>query len=109
MTTLNDVPADTQMVMTEDLERLFRVAKCNPPCHACLKTIPIGGPFQLVSLDGTDEMTCGKCGRDDLRERHKQVSKEKAQVVTDRAQAKEKHRLLKRSQEQSGYSRSTRT
>lgn len=80
--TLDDVPADTILTLTKDLDRLFRFANCDPTCHACDKTIKIGTDFQLISVspkdrphkryyvdpDGpyTDEMACGKCTRADL-------------------------------------------
>ena len=109
MTTLNDVPADTKMVMTEDLDRLFRLAKCVPACHACQESIVVGDPFQLVSLDGTDEMTCDGCDRDDLRRHHKQVAKEKVKrekaLVIKREKDLAEHIAYKRSVGLGGYSR----
>ena len=68
---LEDIPADVLMTLTSELERLFRFADCNPACHACKKYIEIGDQFQLLSFDGTDEMTCAKCDRKELeRQKH---------------------------------------
>ena len=63
---LDDVPADAVMILTQELDRLFKFANCNPRCHACQKQIDIGQQFQLVSFRGMDRMTCGTCDRSGL-------------------------------------------
>ena len=69
MTTLDDIPADTLLTLTPDLNRLFDYAHCSPACHACCKAIEIGATFQLVSSEvseddvGRDEMLCSTCDR----------------------------------------------
>ncbi len=65
---LDDVPANTIMALTPELDRLFRFAKCNPTCHACKAKIEVGESFQLLSLDGKDEMLCVACDREKLIE-----------------------------------------
>ena len=58
--TLDDVPADTQMVLTAELRRLFLVAKCKPTCHSCGRTLAVGDDFSLSTIDGRDVMH-GSC------------------------------------------------
>ena len=66
--TLDDVPADTLMTLTAELDRLFKFARCNPSCHACKKSIGVGSEFQLLSFNGKDEMLCTNCDKEKLIE-----------------------------------------
>ena len=67
---IDDIPAGTDTVMTDDLIRLFKYAGCSPTiCHACATTIDVGCTFKLVSFKGTDEMCCAKHGEADLAKR----------------------------------------
>ncbi len=67
MTTLDDVKPDTIMVMTSDLDRLFKLEGCNPACHACHSAIALGEKFRLASTpDGRDVMLCDQCTMMDL-------------------------------------------
>ena len=64
--TLDDIPADTTLTLTDELDRLFKAVGCNPTCHACGHTIELGQAFMLLSLDGMDEMLCHECDREAL-------------------------------------------
>ena len=84
--TLDDVPADVIMILTVELDRLFKFAQCVPTCHVCKNKIEVGDDFQLISIsprdramprayldpDGPpmDEMACGSCTREDLNKAH---------------------------------------
>ena len=89
--TLDDVPADVEMALTGELDRLFKVARCNPTCHVCFKKIVVGDTFSLVSLDGTDQMACGRkmCGRTGLEKKAAKQAKEKQ----DRIDLEKKERV----------------
>ena len=79
MMTLDDIEPDTIIILTEELQRLFRFAECDPACHACEKHIDIGENFQLAThtpktyrgeLEGDGEsrdvMLCSTCTVVDL-------------------------------------------
>ena len=70
--TLDDVPADTLMALTDELDRLFKFAGCNPACHVCGRKISVKGRFRLVSYRGEDRMTCARstCTRAGLERKH---------------------------------------
>lgn len=76
--TLDDVPADKIMTLTDELNRLFKAAGCKPQCHACGVEIEIGAEFQLLSFYGTDEMLCHKCKREELEERRREEERQEA-------------------------------
>lgn len=81
--TLDDVPADVELILTTELDRLFKVAKCNPMCHVCFNKISVGTIFSLVSLDGTDQMACARktCGRTGLEKQAEKRAKEKQDKI----------------------------
>ena len=66
------IPPSTDTVMTAELQRLFRYAKCDPACHACGKKILPGEVFKLHPHRPVrdwiliDEMLCANCGEPDL-------------------------------------------
>ena len=62
-TSLDDIPADVLITMTDELERLFRAGGCNPTCHVCNKRLAIGRHFTLMSLNKRDEMVGDCCTR----------------------------------------------
>jgi len=85
MISLEDLPADTTIMMTDELIRLFRFAKCEPTCHACEKALPVGVEFRLMTAPARplrpsiilpsgrrteqefiDEMVCSTCGLTEL-------------------------------------------
>lgn len=66
--TLDNIPADTLMTLTAELDRLFKFAHCKPSCHACRKPIEVGSAFQLLSFKGKDEMLCTNCDKEKLIE-----------------------------------------
>ncbi len=68
--TLDDIPADVPFDMTDDLVRLFRIADCDPACHACLNQIKVGDSFELAAgFDDQDHMLCGECTIQDYERR----------------------------------------
>ena len=66
--TLDDIPADRVIILSTEMDNLFKAAYCRPTCHVCHKEINLGDEFQLVSYLGHDQMTCTKdiCGRSGL-------------------------------------------
>ena len=79
MVTLDDIPADVEMALTVELDRLFKIAGCRPMCYVCFNKIKLGDTFSLVALDGTDQMACAKtrCGRKGLEKKAEREGKEK--------------------------------
>ena len=77
--TLDDIPADVEMALTAELDRLFKVAGCRPTCHVCFHKLAIGDAFSLVALNGTDQMACARaqCGRKGLEKKAEREVKEK--------------------------------
>ena len=65
---LDAIPADVIMELTPELDRAFKVARCKPACHACKAKIEVRESFQLLSLEGKDEMLCATCDREKLIE-----------------------------------------
>ena len=55
--TLDDIPADVEMVLAEGMQRLFRAAGCDPACHVCGEHIQLGEGFGLFTIlkQGLDE------------------------------------------------------
>lgn len=58
--------------LSTDLDRLFRVAGCEPKCHIDGKEITIGDRFRLkpIARKGDEEasvMICNACGTEDKR------------------------------------------
>ena len=64
--TLDDIPADTPLILTRLAERLFKVAGCNPACHACKVDLKLGDEYKLLTHADRDVMLCGKCTGADL-------------------------------------------
>ena len=91
--TLDDVPADKIMVLTEELDRLFKAAGCKPTCHACRKGILVEREFQILSFYGIDEMLCHKCNREKLEKRRRTEEARKAASDLLRAEHVEKYGL----------------
>lgn len=53
--TLDDVPPDVTVVLTDELVRLFKAAGCSPPkCHACYQEIKVGDRFKLAAHEARD-------------------------------------------------------
>ncbi len=85
MTDINDIPADVNILMTEDLSRAFNLCGCEPECHCCGDSIEIGMIFKLAyiksygefsvtyhtgekykNISEEDEMLCDRCTDHDL-------------------------------------------
>lgn len=103
---IDDIPANEVIVMTEIMERLFKVANCDPACHCCRETIEVGAKFKLSTAmvrtsynapslkSERDIMLCDNCDTDKL------IAREKRD-----------HRALlkwRRENPRAGYSRPTR-
>lgn len=48
--TIENIPANELVVMTEAMHRLFTVGGCDPTCHGCHKKLKIGKPFKLAEI-----------------------------------------------------------
>ena len=75
MSTLDDVMAGVDTLMTDQLKRLFLAAGCDPTCHCCGRKLKLGSTFKLVPWKGTDEMCCEKCSARQLANRDKRVER----------------------------------
>ena len=64
--TLDDIPADTLLILTRLAEKLFKVAGCDPACHACEVDLKLGDEYKLATHEERDVMLCGKCTPADL-------------------------------------------
>lgn len=82
MESLEEIKPSKDTVMTTELIRIFAAAGCAPTlCHACGTVIPVGAIFKLVphrkpSLglapgEYNDEMCCGLCSSNELKDRDK--------------------------------------
>ena len=50
MKTIEEIPSDKLVIMTDHLHRLFNAGGCNPCCHLCISYIEIGSQFQLATI-----------------------------------------------------------
>ncbi len=88
--TLNDIPPDVTLVLTDEMNRLFRIAKCDPTCHCCRDAIAVGDYFKLqthaVQKFGTrmnvnrierDIMLCSDCDTTKLAAKEKKDHRER--------------------------------
>jgi len=107
--TIDDVPADTVVELTAELDRLFKAVGCKPACHACKTKLAIGDRFQLLSYQGIDEMVCATCDRDALKKRDDDKEVAKAAAEVKRAENLKAHIAWKHSQGLGGYSRPSAT
>ncbi len=64
--TLDDILADTLYILDALAEKLFKVAGCEPACHACKVDLKLGDEYKLLTHGGRDVMLCGKCTGADL-------------------------------------------
>jgi len=78
--TLDDISEGTTQTLTLIMDRLFRVAGCDPACHACHTVIKVGDNFKLAmhlqkrygfhhkneDREPQDIMFCGECTVEDL-------------------------------------------
>ena len=69
--TIDDIPADVLMTLTNELDRLFRAVHCKPTCHGCGATLSVGDSFQLISYRGRDQMACSKCDREKIEQQQR--------------------------------------
>lgn len=82
---IDSIPSDVEVVMTEDLARAFRLCDCEPCCHCCGNGIEVGEKFKLAYIKSCghftvtyhtgethknrkteDEMLCQQCTPADL-------------------------------------------
>jgi hypothetical protein len=57
--TVEEIPSDEIIEMTELFHRSFSAAGCIPACHCCRKWIPIGEQFKLSTVKMTSVMERG--------------------------------------------------
>lgn len=50
MTTIEEIPSDEPIEMTELFHRAFNAAGCDPMCHCCEKMISVGKNFKLATI-----------------------------------------------------------
>lgn len=48
--TIEEIPSDELVTMTDFWHRAFNAAGCNPGCHCCEKLIPVGTNFKLSTI-----------------------------------------------------------
>ena len=89
--TLDDIPADTQMILTAELRRLFLAGGCNPTCHGCNRRLAIGDDFTLATMDGRDEMIGTCCTKEKLRARRERQHAKKERDAREYAAYKLVH------------------
>ncbi len=85
--TLDDIPADEVVILTEQLDRAFRAVRCVPTCHCCGVPILIGDKFKLAMTEtvdapglssrwhggAKDEMLCERCTPEKLLKKRQAV------------------------------------
>lgn len=78
--TLDDIPTNQTLTLTNVIDRLFKMAGCDPTCHCCHVEIKVGEAFELAyhktlvrtqvggvsAREEKDIMLCDKCTIDDL-------------------------------------------
>lgn len=79
MSIINEIPADAEVEMTLELQRVFRMEGCDPECHCCERSIVIGDLFTLAydEVSGNDEMLCVHCDITALRSRREKLLQER--------------------------------
>lgn len=106
--TLDDIEADSILEMTSGLQRLFRLANCDPACHCCEKPIETGSMFKLACVElltnkteyfiedakrhdyetgemvtHNDEMLCAKCSAKDLRTKWESAKRQELKDINE--------------------------
>lgn len=65
--TVEQIPSDYLVIMTDFWHRAFNVRGCDPGCHCCGKSIPVGSKFKLSTVNKISEeetrevMLCDTC------------------------------------------------
>ncbi len=67
--TLDDIKPDVRLILTEEHDRLFKFAGCNPMCHCCSVDLAVGDRYKLATNEDRDVMLCDHCTVADLKER----------------------------------------
>lgn len=55
--TVEQIPSDELVVMTEPFHRAFKVHGCDPACHCCWKPITVGKEFKLATVEQAEEIS----------------------------------------------------
>lgn len=50
---VEEIPSNELVVMTDFLHRAFNAGGCDPTCHCCNKNIPAGDNFKLSTVEDT--------------------------------------------------------
>lgn len=99
--TLDDIANDHILQLTAVMDRLFKVADCDPTCHCCCTVIKVGDEFKLAYHDALvrtgggqryereerDIMLCGQCTIEDLKVMEKRKIRQLAQWRRDNPRA----------------------
>lgn len=80
---LDQIPANTDVLMTPIFRRCFLAAGCDPTCHACEKPLKDGETFQLLSYKGNDEMVHPACGIEGLKRRDRRLARSKKERIAN--------------------------
>lgn len=48
---IEEIPSDEIVVMSNFWHRAFNAAGCNPRCHSCRKMIPVNDKFKLATVE----------------------------------------------------------
>lgn len=88
--TVEQIPADKLMTMTEEWHRAFNASGCNPMCHGCYKNIKVNEKFKLATIEAAvakgsaarntieskEVMLCEKCNPEDVEKQDAKVIEE---------------------------------
>lgn len=55
--TVEEIPADELVLMTEPFHRAFKSCGCDPACHCCENPIVVGKTFKLATVDEAEEIS----------------------------------------------------
>jgi hypothetical protein len=55
MDDIESIKSNEIVVMNKTLQRLFRIAGCDPACHCCSRKLNIGANFKLAEVENNDE------------------------------------------------------
>lgn len=88
--TVEQIPADETVVMTEFWHKAFNAAGCDPACHICYEKIAVGSKFKLATVKnavapkGTNNKTnittkevmlCDDCNVEKYNDKQEKIAK----------------------------------
>lgn len=57
--TVEEIPSDELVTMTDFWHRAFNASGCDPMCHCCKKMIPVDNYFKLSTIEESNGYTSG--------------------------------------------------